>query len=703
MDRQMTTEDRQSAEGRTSRTLRRRLRHLVTVPALLVGGMLTWAAPTSAATPTPPFIAAEAHWLTTVNYYRAMAGLGPVVENTAWSAGAYNHSCYMLWNGMTHDEDPSKFGYTPSGDEAGNAGNVTVTTEENKADRRHIELWMTGPFHAIGILRHNLTTVGYGDCNRTDTPKWRSAATLNVISGLDYWKPRPTTPIVWPGNGTTTNLSTFVTETPNPVTMCGWPAGQAGLPVIAMLPETPANAVGTITGPSGPLQTCTLSAANIPNDPNSYNDDTARSILAGDNAVVVMARNPLTAGTYQVNLTTSSRVVSWSFTVDPAAALGPQAPTTSVVGPESGITLTTPVRIADSRTGTRVTRLAANTPVRLTLAGQAGVPSDATALALNVTTVGTAANGFLTLYPCTPTVPSVSTVNMRSGRAVANSTIAQLDAQGGLCAFASQATDLILDVTAVLRPAATGGMVTVSPTRILDTRSGLGGSRRLTAGQSITLQVTGTQSVVPPDAVGVAVNITGVQAGAGMYITAYPCGGSVPTTSNLNLVSGETRANAAVVGLSSSGSLCLYASQPVDILIDVTGYLLRSGGDRFTPLAPTRLVDTRDTALTTVNLGTNGAQVPASQALTVPMAGQRGIPADARALTLNVTTVGATGNGFVTAFPAGSALPSSSTVNMQASQAIPNAAVSDLSDAGALAFYASRPTHLIVDIVGYWG
>ena len=106
----------------------------------------------------PQYIPVDADWLTTVNYFREMADLPPVTEDTAMSTGAYQHSCYMLQNGIAHDELPSKPGYTPEGDAAGNTGNVAVSSAYGASARSHIELWMTGPFHAIGVLRPNLQT-----------------------------------------------------------------------------------------------------------------------------------------------------------------------------------------------------------------------------------------------------------------------------------------------------------------------------------------------------------------------------------------------------------------------------------------------------------------------------------------------------------------------------------------------------------------
>ena len=138
-----------------------------------------------------------------------------------------------------------------------------------------------------------------------------------MLRGLGAESPQ-SPPILFPGNGSTTNLSKFIVESPDPLAFCGW-SGSAGLPVIAMMPEAVSGAChASITGPSGPIETCALSQLEHqrrrPADP------------AGDNAVVAIPRAPLSPGTYTVTVTTQARTVTWSFTVDPAAALGPTAP-----------------------------------------------------------------------------------------------------------------------------------------------------------------------------------------------------------------------------------------------------------------------------------------------------------------------------------------------------------------------------------------
>ena len=220
----------------------RRFRFLGVSVGIAVATLLATTA--YAASPSPAYIPPTADWLTTVNYYRAMAGDAPVTEDPTMSAGATNHSCYMLYNGISHDEVPGLQGYTPEGDLAGNNGNVAVSSVINTSDRSHVELWMTGPFHAIGVLRPNLVTTGFGRCDLPNTPTWHSGATLDVIRGLRS-APRPASPVLFPGNGTTTNLDRFVVETPNPLDFCGW-TGAAGLPIIAMMPEAANSASASL-------------------------------------------------------------------------------------------------------------------------------------------------------------------------------------------------------------------------------------------------------------------------------------------------------------------------------------------------------------------------------------------------------------------------------------------------------------------------
>ncbi len=173
---------------------------LTVAVAAVVAAVAAFGTSTTTSAQTSP---ANSDWLGIVNTYRAQSGLAPVTENPWWSAGARNHSCWMLLNDIAHDEAPGTPGYTADGDQAGNNGNVAVSSNGSATARSHIDLWMTGPFHAIGLLRSSLTTAGFGMCSSPPNPtkgRWNSGGTLDVLRGINPGIPRSSVPVVFPGN-----------------------------------------------------------------------------------------------------------------------------------------------------------------------------------------------------------------------------------------------------------------------------------------------------------------------------------------------------------------------------------------------------------------------------------------------------------------------------------------------------------------------
>ncbi len=648
--------------------------------------LIATAVSASAVSSIPP----NADWLTTVNYFRSMSGLDPVVADSAMSDGDAHHSCYMLYNGIAHDETPGLAGYTADGDLAGNNGNVAVSSVINTSPRSFIELWMSGPFHAIGVLRPNLQSVGFGKCDLTDTPTWHSGATLDVLRGLTS-EPRPAQPILFPGNGATTNLDRFIAETPSPLTFCGW-SGAAGLPIIAMMPEPAVNPAASIVGPNGPIEACVLSAANTSNE--------AHQILEGDNAVVVVPRTALAPGTYNVAVSTTARNVPWSFTVDPAAADVAPVPVAAATSAATGFAPLAPGRIVDTRVGLGTARLTAQTVTHIHVTGHGGVPSGASAVLANATVIDTAGPGFLTLWNCSAVRPEVSTLNFSMHATVANATTTPLDGSGDLCVFASTSVDLVVDVSGYYSQASAGRYVPVAPRRLMDSRGGVGTPPRLVAGQTIELPVVGTALGIPAAATAVALNVTGILPRANGFVTAFPCG-EQPSTSSLNPTVGHVIPNLVLAPVSPRGTVCFFTSTDVDLVVDEVGYVSTAAATKFTPSTPFRFTDTRDPFRPAVNAGQAGVRLAAGQTITVAIAGQRGIPAGARAVSANITVVDATGPGFVTAYPCGE-VPTASNVNYELSEPIANAAELPLSSSGAICIYSSSSAHVIIDVNGWW-
>ncbi|MBK9963612.1 MAG: hypothetical protein IPP07_01395 [Holophagales bacterium] len=120
----------------------------------------------------------------------------------------------------------------------------------------------------------------------------------------------------------------------------------------------------------------------------------------------------------------------------------------------------------------------------------------------------------------------------------------------------------------------------------------------------------------------------------------------------------------------------------------------------FVALSPCRVADTR-------GFGFTGAYGPPAltggSARAFPMAGQCGIPASARAISVNFTVTNTGGAGFLGAFPQGSDYPGVSTLNFSAGQTLANAAIVPLSTAGGMSVVAGGAGFdLIIDVNGYY-
>ncbi|MCU1504347.1 MAG: hypothetical protein JWM12_3701 [Ilumatobacteraceae bacterium] len=124
----------------------------------------------------------------------------------------------------------------------------------------------------------------------------------------------------------------------------------------------------------------------------------------------------------------------------------------------AGFTSSAPQRILDTRPaalfGTTVDgesagigRRAAGQVTVLQVAGRAGVPAGATAVALNLTVDQAAAPGFVAAFPCGGDRPDVSNVNYETGATVANAAIVRVAPDGTVCLFTYSPTELVADVS----------------------------------------------------------------------------------------------------------------------------------------------------------------------------------------------------------------------------------------------------------------
>ncbi|MGC9501209.1 peptidoglycan recognition protein family protein [Streptomyces sp. WG7] len=239
----------------------------------------------------------------------------------------------------------------------------------------------------------------------------------------------------------------------------------------------------------------------------------------------------------------------------------------------------------------------------------------------------------------------------------------------------------------------------VTPTRLMDTRSGLGVAKaKVGSGDEVVLQVTGN-GVVPSTGVGaVVLNVTATNPTSTSYVSVYPNGTERTSASNLNFTAGRTIPNLVVVPVIDGKVRFYNHAGTVDLIADVTGYYTTgTDGSTHVNIGPKRLMDTR------YGIGVAKAAVGPRGTVTLPVAGVQGVPAEGvTAVVLNVTATNPTSSSYVSVYPDGTTRTSASNLNFTAGQTIPNLVVVPVVN-GKVNFYNHAGTvDLIADITGYF-
>ena len=235
--------------------------------------------------------------------------------------------------------------------------------------------------------------------------------------------------------------------------------------------------------------------------------------------------------------------------------------------------------------------------------------------------------------------------------------------------------------------------VPVAPVRILDTRES---GTKPAAGSTTLLTITGTPGVPSTGVVAVVLNVTATEATAPGFVTVYPAGSNRPTASNLNLeFAGQTIPNLVTVRVGTAGQVALFTQSGTHLIADVAGYYrpaaARTAG-RFTPVTPARLLDTRNTS-----------PVGAGTSIDLAVTSVASVPANVSAVVLNVTATNSAAAGYVTVWPAGSARPVVSNLNVvKAGQTIPNLVIVPVGAGGKVSLFSQTGTDLVVDITGWF-
>jgi hypothetical protein len=228
--------------------------------------------------------------------------------------------------------------------------------------------------------------------------------------------------------------------------------------------------------------------------------------------------------------------------------------------------------------------------------------------------------------------------------------------------------------------------------------------------------VDGNADCADDNVLAVAVNITVVYPQSLGYLRAFGKDGTEGDSSVVNFNANQVVSNTAVLRPGCNGELSIRAFSPnpgsVDVLIDVFGWFSSSTygtrGARLEPVAPGRILDTREAAYGDTPLGAGQSRKIQIRGTTVTTPA---VPTgtDVVGVLVNLTGVNNIGGSQATflsllpAEPAPGAIVTTSNLNLNRSQIRSNAAIVPLSADGAIWVYNPLGnTDVIVDVLGYF-
>jgi thermitase len=204
-------------------------------------------------------------------------------------------------------------------------------------------------------------------------------------------------------------------------------------------------------------------------------------------------------------------------------------------------------------------------------ASSCNIPAAAQAYSLNFTAVPHGPLGYITAWPTGQNKPLISTLNASTGAVTANAAIVPTGTAGQVSVYASDDTDLVIDINGYFAPPGSGGLdlFTLTPCRVLDTRNPPGSPPF----KGMTVTNVGGSSCLPQGsgAHAFVLNATVVPPGPLGFLTLWPDAQAQPLVSTLNAPDGAITSNMAIVP-STNGSIDAFTSDPAQLILDISGY-----------------------------------------------------------------------------------------------------------------------------------
>ncbi len=570
-----------------------------------------------------------------------------------------------------------------------------------------------GSLTATAVTFNSVTSI-------TATSPAESAGTVNVT-------------VTTPGGGTSaiSTADQFTYQVPVPT-------------VTAISPTSGSTAGGTKV---------TITGTNFATGATVNFGQTAASSVIYTSSTSITATSPAeSAGTVNVTVTTPVSTSATS-TADQFTYITP------ITG--DAYTAVNPASLADTRCSatpqpsycasenlptqnSKLTSLSGGASENVTVTGVDNIPSNATAVVINLTVTNMTAGGYLSIYPEGSTQPVVSSLNWTATSSiVTNLVTVPVNTTNGEITITNGGTSgsvyFVVDIEGYYAPPGStpaGLYNPVTPTRIVDTRcveyplppnittsycKSLPSVNYTKVTELLSLQteniaVTGFGGIPTSGVSAVVLNITAIDPSSSGYLTAFPTGSTMALVSTVNFNQAQTVANEAIVKVGTNGEISIYNFLgATNFTVDVTGYYTDGSsssqtGSLFNPVTPARILDTRcsespqPSYCASENIPSSNANLSAIQAgksITVQVAGEANIPSDTTAVVGNLTATGSAGSGYLTVY-LGSTAPTTSDVNFTTSTTDANMVISQLNSSGQMNISASATANALFDVYGWF-
>jgi hypothetical protein len=296
------------------------------------------------------------------NYYRAMAKLPPIVDDSAMSAGAYEHARYLVKNGIGGGDivlekqqlrfeipqDAFRFEvkgkpfYTDEGASAGRHSVIVTAREISLSGAEFVDRLMTMPFSGLIAMVPQFSTAGLGvycepgDCAIVIMYRFRLEKSVRLAlydgpASDRLWNPglglipeetgRLKSAVEFPPDGATVALQSYRgPDFPDPLPSCPGYKAPTGSAISIQLGEG-YGADGSVEVSShlvsrddAEIETCLITAASY----QGRNDDETEGgklELKLIGAAIIIPREPLAPGHYKVALKEAGKLYEWGFTI----------------------------------------------------------------------------------------------------------------------------------------------------------------------------------------------------------------------------------------------------------------------------------------------------------------------------------------------------------------------------------------------------